>query len=77
MVLKIYHWRTSYSNLDIDEKQKLKDLLYIVEQLSSLEHTVFCIVNCKGSYDQLKYACKRVLDEINELIESSVLIIDA
>ena len=38
------------------------------------DHTVFCIVNCKESYDQLKD--KPVFDEINELIEASVLVID-
>jgi hypothetical protein len=38
------------------------------------DHTVFCIVNCEESYDQLKD--KPVFDEINELIEASVLVID-
>ena len=45
-------------------------------QFASLDHTVFCIVNCKESYDQLKDACKPVFDEINELIEAGVLVID-
>jgi hypothetical protein len=37
--------------------------------LSSKDQNVFCIVNCKEDYDNLKLACKPIFQKINKLYE--------
>jgi transcriptional antiterminator Rof (Rho-off) len=37
--------------------------------LSSKDENVFCIVNCKEDYDNLKLACKPIFQKINKLCE--------
>jgi hypothetical protein len=37
--------------------------------LSSKDQNVFCIVNCKEDYDNLKLACKPIFQKINTLYE--------
>jgi hypothetical protein len=37
--------------------------------LSSKDQNIFCIVNCKEDYDNLKLACKPIFQKINKLYE--------
>jgi hypothetical protein len=39
--------------------------------LSSKDQNVFCIVNCKEDYDNLKLACKPIFQKINRLCEKA------
>ena len=39
--------------------------------LSSKDQNVFCIVNCKEDYDNLKLACKPIFQKINKLYEKA------
>jgi hypothetical protein len=39
--------------------------------LSSKDQNVFCIVNCKEDYDNLKLACKPIFQKINTLCEKA------
>jgi transcriptional antiterminator Rof (Rho-off) len=39
--------------------------------LSAKDQNVFCIVNCKEDYDNLKLACKPIFQKINTLYEKT------
>jgi hypothetical protein len=39
--------------------------------LSSKDQNVFCIVNCKEDYDNLKLVCKPIFQKINTLYEKA------
>ena len=44
--------------------------------LSSKDQNVFCIVNCKEDYDNLKLACKPIFQKINKLYEKGSSVVE-